>query len=191
MHAPPCRCPRGVERGRTRARREDEDSDKKDKDPDKKDTENNDGPCGFLGVLCGYRVDDDGQLRALYRLPGHLAAASAAAPGKGKKDADFAADKAGLADLQVIAGSWVDERGSIYKVSLDPGARTCTVQTTRTTGDVIVSRNFLILNSSGDVTWPANKRFTYILVRGSPCSHEVSWVRSDGGSGFKWRRSMY
>ena len=93
-------------------------------------------------------------------------------------------EHAGRGDIRRVLGDWVDTFRTEYKVQLDKGGTSCTVQTTRPTGTVRKTRA-LIRMAGESIIWGQS----YVLDNGRPCKSQLRWLRlGDVRGDFVWTR---
>ena len=94
------------------------------------------------------------------------------------------AGRGGSGDIRRVLGDWVDTFRTEYKVQLDKGGTSCTVQTTRPTGTVRKTRA-LIRMAGESIIWGQS----YVLDNGRPCKSQLTWLRlGDVRGDFLWTR---
>ena len=90
----------------------------------------------------------------------------------------------GSGAIHRVLGDWVDTFRTEYKVQLDNGGTSCTVQTTRPTGSVRKTRA-LIRMAGESIIWGQS----YVLDNGRPCKSQLTWLRlGDVRGDFVWKR---
>ena len=90
----------------------------------------------------------------------------------------------GSGAIHRVLGDWVDTFRTEYKVQLDKGGTSCTVQTTRPTGTVRKTRA-LIRMAGESIIWGQS----YVLDNGRPCKSQLTWLRlGDVRGDFLWTR---
>ncbi|CAK0885514.1 unnamed protein product [Prorocentrum cordatum] len=83
--------------------------------------------------------------------------------------------------LERILGVWTDQGDSKYGVVLDPGGVSCSVETTRPSGQKRSTKGLIRLDAEGHVIW--GQRFFLLTT-----SSGVFWEPTGRGKGFEWWR---
>lgn len=91
-------------------------------------------------------------------------------------------------ELQIVAGTWADPRGSYYEVTCDSGfdgeSYSCSVRIQRPNGDVFDRQS--VIQQFGDWTIVWGQK--YVLDEATSNEHKLQWNNLRGGSGFVWQR---
>ncbi|CAK0800694.1 unnamed protein product [Prorocentrum cordatum] len=87
-------------------------------------------------------------------------------------------------NLGDVVGVWSDRNQSVYVVERNPDGWSCSVQTTRKSGEKRFTKG-LIRASQGRVNWGQN----YMLDGDRTTYSTLHWVHLNGGRHFEWLRS--
>jgi hypothetical protein len=92
------------------------------------------------------------------------------------------------ATLSQMVGNWTDQKSSTYKVEMDTSRQSCSVTTTRPSGDVIRSPGLLKQDSTRDrIIWGS----AFYLIAEGTAPVEIRWVSLSGRSvDFRWSRTI-